>query len=83
MSDPLAGDTKLGVDADEIRTGLHDLGAGDLRLHATQARAAPTSEERAVAHLGDGLERDELDATDQERFVAAGERGVGEETRAL
>lgn len=82
VTDPLAGDAKLGVDADEVAAGVHDLGASDLSLHAPKPRVAPTSEERAVANLGDGLEGDELGAAEQQRFVAERERGVGDETSA-
>jgi len=66
MSDVLAGDAKFGVRVDEVAAGMHDLGPGDLLLQAPEPRRAPASEESAVAHLSDRLERDELDATNQE-----------------
>lgn len=34
MSDALAGDAELGVDADEVGAGVHELGPGDLGFHA-------------------------------------------------
>lgn len=37
MPDALAGDAELGVGADEVAAGVHDLGPGDLRLHAPEA----------------------------------------------
>jgi hypothetical protein len=73
MPDALAGDSKLGVGADEVAPGVHQLGAGELALYAPEAGAAPTSEQGALSHLSDRLERDELDAADQQRFVAASE----------
>lgn len=68
VPDALAGDAKIGVEADQVTSGVHDFGPGDLDLHAPEAGGTPVSKESAVANLGDSLKRDELDAADEERL---------------
>lgn len=52
----LAGDAEFGVGADEIGAGEDDLDTSERGLHAAKSRVAPSTEERAVANLGHGLE---------------------------
>lgn len=82
VSGALAGYTELDVDADELVSGVDDLGPGDLCFETAQAGVAPTTAQRAEAKLGDGLERQEGRAAHQEGVVAAGQRRIGSEQRA-
>ena len=79
----LAVDAEFGVDADELGARVDDLDATDGGFHAADTRSAPPSEECAVANFGDGLERHELDPSEQERFVLAGECRVGNQSGAV
>lgn len=82
MSRSVARDSEVGIDGDEFGTGVHDLGAGDLGIHAGEAGSAPATELTAVADFGDGLERHELDPSDQEWLVPTGQRGAWDQPRA-
>lgn len=48
-----------------------------------ESSGSPASEKRAVADLGDGLEREDFEAAEEERFVAPSKRRVGDETGAV
>lgn len=74
MAGPLACDSELDVCANEVITGVDDLGAGHLGLEATHAGAAPSSTEGAEAKLGDRLERRERRATHQQGVLAPCQR---------
>lgn len=70
VTNPLARDAEFDVGADEIGAGLHDLGTGNGRFEMLESSGSPASEKRAVADLGDGLEREDFEAAEEERFVA-------------
>lgn len=83
VTNPLARDAEFDVGADEIGAGLHDLGTGNGRFEMLESSGSPASEKRAVADLGDGLEREDFEAAEEERFVAPSKRRVGDETGAV
>ena len=64
---------ELGVDEDELWSGVDDLGSLDRGFEPEDARFAPAAPKRAVAEFGGGLEGDQGWATGDHRRVAVGE----------
>jgi hypothetical protein len=75
VTDPFTSDAEFCVDTNQVGPRLDDLRTGDGCIQTSKAGGSPSSQESAVSKFGDGLERQDFEAADEQRLVAEGEAG--------